>query len=82
MQHGESRSGSASGTLAGAVAAVLTGCVDVPSALAPRFAGSFGLPHHGVVTGAVPMPKKGAGYVLFRDVASAVEAIVERAVHG
>ena len=67
MQYGESRRGSALAILAGAVAAVLTGCVDVPSALAPRFAGSFGLPHHGVVTGAVPMPKKGTGYVLFRD---------------
>jgi penicillin-insensitive murein endopeptidase len=43
------------------------GCLDVPSPLAPQLRGSVGMPHHGVVTGAVPMPKKGPGFVLFRD---------------
>lgn len=47
--------------------AATTGCIDMPSPLAPQFSGSVGLPHHGVVTGAVPLDKKGTGYVLFRD---------------
>lgn len=50
-----------------ALASGLGGCVDIPSPLAPQLGGSVGLPHHGVVTGAVAMPKKGPGYVLFRD---------------
>jgi len=43
------------------------GCFGAPSALAPNLRGSVGLPHHGVVTNAVALPKKGDGYVLYRD---------------
>jgi penicillin-insensitive murein endopeptidase len=67
MQYPAPRTSFGKTAFAVAVAALLGGCVDVPSPLVPRSAGSFGLPHHGVVTGAVPMPKKGTGYVLFRD---------------
>lgn len=52
--------------------------MDVPSPLAPQLHGSVGLPHHGVVTGAVALPRKGPGYVLFRndDVRYGVPALV------
>ena len=51
----------------GALALTLfTGCIDVPSPLAPQFSGSVGFPHHGVLTGSIPLDKKGTGYVLFR----------------
>lgn len=43
------------------------GCFGAPSSLAPTLRGSVGVPHHGVVTDAVALPKKGDGYVLFRD---------------
>lgn len=50
-----------------AAALVLGGCITSPSPLAPGAAGSVGLPHHGVLVGGVPLPKKGAGYVRLRD---------------
>jgi penicillin-insensitive murein endopeptidase len=50
-----------------ALAAALTGCIGAPSPLAPHLGGSVGVPHHGVVTGAVPLPKKGVGFVRLRD---------------
>ncbi|MFO0553533.1 MAG: penicillin-insensitive murein endopeptidase [Polyangiaceae bacterium] len=45
----------------------LAGCMGIPSALAPGFEGSVGLPHSGVVTGAVALPKQGRGYERYRD---------------
>jgi len=53
-------------TLLGAVA--LAGCVGTPTPLAPGLAGSVGLPHHGVLTGAVELPHKGEGYARYRQV--------------
>ncbi len=50
-----------------ATLAALPACVGAPTPLAPNLRGSVGVPHHGVVTDAVALPKKGAGYVLFRD---------------
>jgi penicillin-insensitive murein endopeptidase len=44
-----------------------TACFGAPSSLAPSLRGSVGVPHHGVVTDAVALPKKGEGYVLYRD---------------
>ncbi|NUO48843.1 MAG: murein endopeptidase [Polyangiaceae bacterium] len=49
------------------MALATTGCFGAPSALAPSLRGSVGVPHHGVVTDAVALPKKGDGYVLFRN---------------
>lgn len=43
------------------------GCAPVPSPLAPAMRGSIGLPHHGVITDAAEMPKKGEGFVLLRS---------------
>ncbi|MEZ4300701.1 MAG: penicillin-insensitive murein endopeptidase [Polyangiaceae bacterium] len=37
-------------------------CVGVPSPLAPALGGSIGVPHHGRLTGAVPLPRTGDGY--------------------
>src|SRR4051794_25498875 len=38
------------------------GCARAPSPLAPHWAGSIGLPHHGVLTKASELPPEGAGY--------------------
>ena len=44
------------------------GCApSMPSPLAPALRGSIGLPHHGVITGALEMPRRGEGYVLLRS---------------
>lgn len=53
--------------LVATIAIASTGCFGAPSALAPSLKGSVGVPHHGVVTDAVALPKKGEGYVLYRD---------------
>jgi penicillin-insensitive murein endopeptidase len=53
--------------VAALLAPSLLGCIGAPSPLAPHLRGSVGLPHHGVVTEAVALPKKGDGYVLYRD---------------
>ncbi len=53
--------------LAAGLCVAATGCIGAPNPLAPHLRGSVGVPHHGVVTDAVAMPKKGDGYVLFRD---------------
>lgn len=45
----------------------LTACVGAPTPLAPALRGSIGLPHHGVLTDAAELPKKGEGYALLRD---------------
>lgn len=44
----------------------LTGCLGAPNALAPGLKGSVGMPHHGVQTDAVELPKQGPGYTRFR----------------
>lgn len=46
---------------------VLTGCVPSPTPLAPGLGGSVGLPHHGVLTEAVPLPASGPGFRRLRD---------------
>jgi penicillin-insensitive murein DD-endopeptidase len=43
-----------------------TACAGVPTPLAPALRGSVGVPHHGVITNAVPLPKRGEGYALLR----------------
>lgn len=48
-------------------AALALGCVGAPSPLAPGLRGSIGVPHRGVITDAVALPKKGEGYRLLRD---------------
>ena len=42
------------------------GCLGTPSPLAPQLRGSVGLPHQGVITDAVPLPRSGEGYKLLR----------------
>src|SRR5262245_33434267 len=54
--------------LAGLVFASFTAaCTGVPTPLAPLVHGSVGVPHQGVLTNAVPLPKKGEGYALLRN---------------
>ena len=43
------------------------GCVGVPSPLAPTLEGSIGVPHHGVLTESVALPKSGPGFERYRD---------------
>ena len=43
------------------------GCTATPTPLAPGLGGSVGVPHHGVLTVAAPLPKKGAGFERLRD---------------
>jgi penicillin-insensitive murein endopeptidase len=45
---------------------VLVGCFGTPTPLAPGLTGSVGLPHHGVQTGAVELPRRGEGFVRYR----------------
>lgn len=51
-------------TLVGALA---LGCGRSPTPLYPTLAGSIGMPHRGVLTGAVEMPPEGPGYRFLRD---------------
>lgn len=54
-------------TLALALAAsLLAACTGTPSPLAPSIHGSIGVPHEGMITNAVTLPKKGEGYGLLR----------------
>ncbi len=50
------------------IAALLlaTGCIGAPTPLAPNFRGSVGLPHRGVQTGAVELPRTGEGFRRYR----------------
>lgn len=50
---------------------MLFGCMGSPSPLAPSLRGSVGVPHQGVLTDAVALPKKGQGYRRLRDNARA-----------
>ena len=43
------------------------GCGRSPTPLHPAFAGSIGLPHHGVLSQSTELPKKGVGYTFLRD---------------
>lgn len=49
-----------------ALLALATGCVGVPSPLAPALEGTVGVPHFGAQTGAVELPLAGPGFVRFR----------------
>src|SRR4051794_13662975 len=42
-------------------------CTGTPSPLSPAIRGSIGVPHNGMITNAVALPKKGEGYALLRD---------------
>ncbi|MBN2193736.1 MAG: penicillin-insensitive murein endopeptidase [Polyangiaceae bacterium] len=42
------------------------GCLATPTPLAPGLGGSVGVPHHGVLTGAVELPSAGPGFVRYR----------------
>lgn len=42
-------------------------CTGTPSPLTPAIRGSIGVPHNGMITNAVPLPKKGEGYALLRN---------------
>jgi len=42
------------------------GCLATPSPLVPGLAGSVGVPHHGVLTGAAELPAQGPGFVRYR----------------
>lgn len=46
----------------GIMAMALMGCGRVPTPLAPQMEGSIGMPHRGVLTGAVELPREGEGY--------------------
>ncbi|MFO0677401.1 MAG: penicillin-insensitive murein endopeptidase [Polyangiaceae bacterium] len=50
-----------------ATIALASGCARVPSPLTPNVAGSVGLPHRGVLTGAERMPSSGPGFRFLRD---------------
>lgn len=49
-----------------AVAASLVGCFASPSPLSPNLSGTIGLPHLGVQTAGVELPRQGEGFVRFR----------------
>jgi penicillin-insensitive murein DD-endopeptidase len=52
----------------GLVALCCAACVgSSPTPLAPALRGSIGVPHHGVITDAVELPRQGAGYRLLRS---------------
>lgn len=42
-------------------------CTGTPSPLSPAIRGSIGVPHNGMITNAVALPKKGEGYALLRN---------------
>lgn len=44
----------------------VSGCFGVPGPTAPALDGSVGLPHQGVITGALALPKSGPGFKRFR----------------
>ncbi len=59
--------GKAARIVAGAAALVSTSaCFGTPNPLAPNIQGSVGVPHYGVQTGAVELPRQGSGYVRYR----------------
>jgi penicillin-insensitive murein DD-endopeptidase len=50
-----------------AAAPLLAACTGTPSPLTPSIHGSIGVPHEGMITNAVPLPKRGEGYALYRN---------------
>jgi penicillin-insensitive murein DD-endopeptidase len=54
-------------SLAALAALVLTACAGTPTPLAPGIRGSIGVPHEGMITNAVALPKRGEGYALLRN---------------
>jgi penicillin-insensitive murein endopeptidase len=46
---------------------LLLGCTGIPTPLAPSLAGSIGVPHNGVMTESVELPKRGEGFVRYRQ---------------
>jgi penicillin-insensitive murein DD-endopeptidase len=46
---------------------VAVGCARAPSALAPGFGGSIGMPHRGVLTASAELPRDGEGYRWLRQ---------------
>jgi penicillin-insensitive murein endopeptidase len=52
--------------IAALLALALAGCLGTPSPLAPSLRGSVGVPHQGVITNAVPLPRRGEGFRLLR----------------
>ncbi len=53
-------------TTAALISALLFGCGSVPTPLAPGLTGSVGVPHDGVQTGALELPRAGPGFVRYR----------------
>jgi penicillin-insensitive murein endopeptidase len=49
-----------------AVTLLSTACTGTPTPLAPAIRGSIGLPHNGMITNAVALPRKGEGFALYR----------------
>jgi penicillin-insensitive murein endopeptidase len=45
---------------------LLLGCVGTPTPLAPAIRGSIGLPHEGMLTNAIALPRRGEGYAMLR----------------
>jgi penicillin-insensitive murein DD-endopeptidase len=48
------------------LALALVGCFASPTPLAPGLRGSVGVPHHGVQTDAVELPRQGTGFARYR----------------
>jgi penicillin-insensitive murein endopeptidase len=48
------------------LAVLTTSCFGTPTPLAPSIQGSVGVPHHGVLSRSVPLPRKGEGFKLLR----------------
>jgi penicillin-insensitive murein endopeptidase len=48
-------------------APLAVGCFGTPTPLSPGLAGSVGLPHHGVQTGAIELPESGIGFARYRN---------------
>jgi penicillin-insensitive murein DD-endopeptidase len=49
-----------------ATSALVSACTGTPSPLTPSIHGSIGVPHQGMITNAVPLPRRGEGYALLR----------------
>jgi penicillin-insensitive murein DD-endopeptidase len=49
----------------------LAGCLGTPTPLAPQLGGSIGLPHDGMQTNAIELPRSGNGFTRFRQNGSA-----------
>ena len=52
---------------AASLVAALAACTGTPTPLAPSIHGSVGVPHEGMITDAVPLPRRGEGYARLRD---------------